>query len=151
MLAVKLHRKERPWLGAGSYLVPIFNWEVGELYVRKWIKVLNRSNQGRPNHHIRYMTQVRIPDDMPVCIREFTNQPHPSSNREFKPWCDIDEDLKKKIVDWDNPNIDQVLWFSRLQPAEEEPETRCPEIILGAPLASKHILWTKDLFLFYRD
>jgi hypothetical protein len=87
MLAVKLHRDETPWFGTSSYLVPIFNWEVGFVQVKTWIKILNNRNRERPNHYIRYMTQVRIPDDLTVRLHgDFAEQ---AFDVDYKPWNKI--------------------------------------------------------------
>lgn len=143
MLAVKLHRKERPWLGRGSYLVPIFNWDIGYVQVRKWIRVLNNENRNCPNHHIRYMTQVRIPGEHVVALHEdWIENIFP---RDYKRWKDISQAKKQQIANrWENPGTFEKGWLDGL---------RCPwpEIILADPLPAKHTLWTKDLYLLYRD
>lgn len=94
MLAVKLHKIRKPYLGNGSYVVPLFNWKSGESLVRLWSRVLNRSNRGMPNDKVRFMTLVRIPDDLPVSLhndwinKTFEFLPwkeHPRENHEI-PW-----------------------------------------------------------------
>jgi hypothetical protein len=146
MLAVKLHRDETPWLGTGSYLVPIFNWEVGFVQVKTWIKILNNRNRGRPNHYIRYMTQVRIPDDLTVRLHgDFAEQ---ALDVDYKPWEEISQAKKQQIADfWEAPGTYDMnkgpFW-------DGQPHCPCPELILGEPLPEDYILWTKDLFLLYR-
>lgn len=149
MLAVKLHRKERPWLGTGSHLVPIFNWDVGYVHVKKWIKLLNNQNRGRPNHYIRYMTQVRIPDNLGVGL--FRDWFHSYAPKAFKRWENIDQEKKQEIAEyWDNPPGTFDFDHHRFS-KDGGPDYPFPEIVLGEPLPEDRILWTKDLFLLYKE
>jgi len=148
MLAVKLHRDEEPWLGTGSYLVPIFNWEVGFVQVKNWIKILNNSNRGRPNHYIRYMTQVRIPDDL--AVRLHADWAEHLFEKEYKSWKDISQAKKQQIADfWDESGTFDMRRGPFFR--DGQPHCPCPELVLGEPLPDDYILWTKDLFLLYKD
>jgi hypothetical protein len=82
MLAIKLHKKTKPYLGKDSYVVPLFNWKSGESLVRSWLRVLTRYNRGMPNDKVRFMTLVRIPDDLPISLHDdWINKTF-----EFLPW-----------------------------------------------------------------
>ena len=68
MFAVKLHKKKKPWLGRGSYLIPIITWETTKIQIRNWIRILNTANRNNPNNLIRYITLVKIPDSHEVAL-----------------------------------------------------------------------------------
>ena len=65
MLAVKLHREKKPWLGKGSYLIPIVSWGTGRGQILNWINILNREKKYKP---VRFITLVKIPDSHPVAL-----------------------------------------------------------------------------------
>jgi hypothetical protein len=140
MLAVKLHRNPKPWLGKESFLIPIVDWKSGRHHVRTWL---------RWEHRDRYLTLVRIPDDHPVSIR-FT---YGASNfikavawpTEFKPLREWPQDYVKAIS----------LWWDAYRPhSSGEVEigglvVEEPRLFLGRKLPDASILWTKDYRLLY--
>jgi len=151
MLAVKLHKKKKPWLGKGSYLVPISNWSAGKSHVSFWINTLNYTNRGRPNDAIRYITLVKIPNEHPVFIA------HEAYIKryvkvEFKPLNEIDDKIKQSLdlaklkhkgaVDTGYSIIENVNPGGLI--------ADLPEMILGEALPSSCIKWTKDLKLLYK-
>lgn len=197
MLAVKLHKKPKPYLGEGSYVVPLFDWKGGESLVRSWTRTLNQSNRGMPNDKIRYMTLVRIPDDLPVSLHDdwinktFEFVPwkeHPPENREIawkaakqKPdasWFGhfnrtfpagnglvwMFDEIRQRVVRVQDPKQRKQLcvrWPGYSEPVGEDlaytvlgkrsyfkgVSAGMPEMILGAPLPSSNLLWTKDIRL----
>jgi hypothetical protein len=67
MLCVKLHKTPIPWLGKGSYVIPIGDWRTGDWHVRQWIRTMTTSRRvSYRTNKVNYITLVRIPDDTPV-------------------------------------------------------------------------------------
>lgn len=133
MLAVKLHKHKKPWLGKGSHLIPILNWKTGKVHITRWINLLDYHNDSNPNNRIRYITLVKIPDDHPVFLAEDWSDKIVYSlfgGIEFKPLSSISQEIKKFIME----ETDLV-----------------PEIILGKPLPQSCIKWTKNIQLLYRS
>jgi len=128
MLAVKLHKRKRPGLKKGSYLIPILTWESGKRVVKNWINILDYHNQRRRNNRIRYITLVKIPDNHPVYLASDWDQKY-FEPVEFRPLASIGTSAKAQVMDSD--------WM--------------PEMILGEPLPSACVKWTKDIRLLYRS
>jgi hypothetical protein len=127
MLAVKLHKHKRPYLGKGSYLIPILDWGKNKLFINDWIRILRTMRSG--NNKINYITLVKIPDDHPVFLAEDWIKKL-FWGIEFKPLREIERETKENIKDtpcWADP----------------------PELILGKPLPKSCIKWTKDIRLLY--
>ena len=143
MLAVKLHRQKKPWLGKGSYLIPIISWETGKVQILRWINLLNRQNRTRPNYLIRFITLVKIPDDHPVVLYEDWVESRLRRQWrvgfEFKHLREESSELKKHLKDW-----------SDRDPDLPGPDLETPELILGKTLPLSCIKWTKDMRLLYR-
>ena len=57
MLAIKLHKGPKPWLGKGSFLIPIIDWKSGRVQIRTWLRWGKRT---------RFLSLVRIPEDHPI-------------------------------------------------------------------------------------
>lgn len=140
MLAVKLHKRKQPWLGKGSFLVPVLDWTTARRLVRRWIKLLNTTNRTRPNNLIRYITLVTIPDDHPVALHRNCSETrecfwmhgkHPADLA--IPLRDVDPHIKQKIIR-----------------SEFVHRWRSPEVILGAPLPKSCVKWSKDVRLLYQ-
>ena len=132
MLAVKLHKHKKPWLGKYSHLVPILSWNTGKTYITRWIYVLNHQNRTRPNNRIRYITLVKIPDDHPVILAKYwylTDLYAP-----FEPLSSVWQELKK------------VLFREYLH---DGGIFELPQLILGKPLPPSCIKWTKRIQLLY--
>jgi hypothetical protein len=145
MLAVKLHRTRRPWLGRGSHLVPILKWSTGRVRVRNWIRTLESGWRGGPNHTIGYLTLVRIPEQHPVALeqdwidkyfQEHRGLLGPGDERGhvvLPALRDIPASVKQELLEW----------------SDGGPRHPLPEFILGAPLPASQILWTKSRWLLY--
>ena len=142
MLAVKLHKGKKPWLGKGSHLIPIVSWELDKIRIKSWLHILNEDvkkgwmpkTKARYRYPIRYITLVKIPDEHPVCLflswleRQFLGM-----EIKFTPLRDIPEERKKALMERD----------------KEGPSHWQPEMILGAPLPESCIVWTKDIRLLF--
>jgi hypothetical protein len=150
MLAIKLHKNKKPWLGKSSFLIPIVSWNTGKIHIKNWIKLL----QERPtfygkkliqNNRINYITLVKIPEDHPVSI--------------------FHTPTSKMGVNLKNPDFPQLksqgkyfedgYWWDdnrqRLKLSfEDGPADTWPEMILGKKLPDSCIKWTKDIRLLYK-
>ena len=170
MIAVKLHKKRKPWLGRGSYLIPIFNWTYGKTYIRNWLRTLEESKGRRKEY--KYITLVKIPDktflyihddwcsylkylwelykygSLPaVQISGGSDMKVDIVNREF----DLNEFWKVNKEAWKPLKEHQKKykdWFSGISGGTWE--ITHPEIILGENLPDSCIKWTKDLRLLYK-
>jgi hypothetical protein len=141
LLAVKLHKRKRPWLGFESYLLPVARWDIADRHIRSWMHTLTRGRGAKnpwwPNDQIHYLTLVKVPDDHPVKIYVSWGARYLQQDEDpFRPLREWDPEVKEAIGSWD--------------PENGEPYCFEPEMILGAPLAPKHILWTKDIRLLRR-
>ncbi len=152
MIAVKLHKRKRPNLHKGSFLVPVRTWHSGRKHVGNWIRLLNRCNRGNPNDCIRYITLVKIPDGHPVFIGlDWVDKPFFSS--EFIELEKIDAARKARLdlVPCEKERL-QALQAQRsiaLDAIPGSPIAECPELILGKALPARFIKWTKDVRLLY--
>jgi hypothetical protein len=149
MLAVKLHKNPRPWLGQGSNLVPIASWDTGRVHLRQWVRALTTTGARKSNNKINHLTLVRLPDDFPVALRMF----YGNSNfirqvvlLDPMPWCDVPPEAKQALRDW---------WDGWGRP--ETKHHQCggvmadePRIVLGRRLPDSAILWTKDARLLWQ-
>lgn len=145
MLAVKLHKKKQPYLGAHSFLIPILSWETGKVYIKNWIKTLNTANQNRPNNEINYITLIRIADKHPVSLFDDWCHAWPD---EWSAWKDIPDPDKQAIMQW----REEGVWKSRAGKTEKDGfDMSCeyPEIIIAEKIPNSCILWTKDIRLLY--
>ena len=142
MLAVKLHKDKKPWLGKGSYLIPIVSWELDRIRVKSWLHILDADakrgwvpkTKTRYRYPIRYITLVKIPDDHPVCLYlSWLERQLLGREMEFKPLRDIPRERKEKL-----------LKSNSWGPSHYE-----PELILGAPLPESCIIWKKDIRLLF--
>lgn len=148
MLAVKLHKRKKPNLERGSHLVPLVGWDAGKIQVKRWLHILNWYNQGRPNNAIRYITLVHIPDQHPVFLG--LHWEAKDFGVEFKPWCQWEQELKQMLKLAKKGQ--KALYFYDSEARELPvgyPIAKTPELILGARLPKKCILWTKDVRLLY--
>ena len=109
MLALKFHKKPKPYLGKGSYLVPVFHWQRGETLFRNWRYVLSRFNRGMPNDKVHYVTLVRLPDRLPVSLN-------------FD-WTDRDPNC----VPWGEKPQDDFLWVPSVESfvRSTDPDDEC--------------------------
>jgi len=136
MLAVKLHQNRKPFLGKGSYLIPITTWKVAQDQIRRWLPVLNEFRGKR-----RYITLVKIPDDHPVIL-----DPDWIGGGNWPPMKlkDIPKELKDEIMVWyDYLNQEPGAYYLGAK-------STYAQLILGSPLSKKYVKWTKDLRLLYR-
>lgn len=138
MQAIKLHQKSIPYLGADSYLVPVFDWRTSKMIVRRWISHLER-NGGAKNKHAQYITLVKIPDRHPVSL-SLSPSIKGFSPQKYAPWSSIDLEDKKQACQWIETLINSG---SRLE------RYNLPELVLGSSLRHNHIKWTKRTRLLY--
>jgi len=146
LLAVKLHRQKKPWLGRGSYLIPIASWETGRIQIRNWIKILNQSGKraaSRFSKPVKFITLVKIPDSHPIALYsdwiESKLRRKYQMGFEFKPLHEESSELKKKLREWSDFDLDLP-----------GPDLESPELILGETLPQSCIKWTKDIHLLYQ-
>jgi len=136
VLAVKLHENKIPFLGKGSYLIPITTWKVAKDQIRRWLPVLTG-----PHCKRRYITLVKIPGDHPVRLDpDWIGGGNPTP----MPLKDIPKALKDEIMEWydclDEPRGAYYVGA----------RSSFAQLILGIPLPKKCAKWTKDLRLLYR-
>lgn len=142
MQAIKLHQKHTPYLGAESYLVPVFEWTTAKTIVRRWIGYLERDG-GKENKHAQYMTLVKIPDGHPVSLslspilKGLFFQAHTLT---YAPWASIDSKDKRHACQWMEHLVHDGADLERYN---------LPELVLGSTLVPKHIKWTKKTRLLY--
>lgn len=150
MLAVKLHKRKRPNLGRGSFLVPIRTWQSGRIQIRNWISVLNHSNRGGRNDCIRYITLVKIPDDHPVFIG-LDWSIKLIQDVAFTDLGEIDAAIKEKLDLVPSGETGPLFLqnYIVLKPVPGAPMAELPELILGKCLPGRFIKWTKDVLLLY--
>ena len=135
LLAVKLHKKAKPFLGKGSFLVPVLCWEKAHRDVRNWISMLNHHNRFRPNNKILFVTLVRIKDNFPCTL----NDDWIVQDDDYVTWKQVPAKMKEEQVHWLNDNERQVAATGSF-----------PQLILGSTVPSACILWTKDARLLFR-
>jgi hypothetical protein len=157
VLAIKLHKTKKPWLGRGSYLVPVTDWRTGRVHIKHWIRLLNRFNAGSTNDAIRFITLVRIPDSHPVllfadCFEKYAMAwmgcrvvPEPLSAQMML--------VQRLLMLWPADRIDEapspalLRSFSFRQVGEAR--RMSPELILAKRLPPSATLWTKRVQLLY--
>lgn len=136
MLAVKLHESKNPFVGKGSYLIPITTWKVAKSQIRNWLPLLNVPGQKR-----QYITLVKIPNNHPAILDpDWIGGGNPTP----MPLKDIPKSLKDEIMEWydslDEPSGAYYLGA----------KSAYAQLILGVPLPKKCVKWTKDIRLLYR-
>ncbi len=137
MQAIKLHKRKQPFLGKGSYLVPITTWRVAMRQIRNWLPVLAEKTQGWDDDR-HYITLVKIPDDHPVILEPDWSG---GGNRSPLPVREISKEIKDKIAAWlDDSSAHGFVG----------PKASLPQVILGARLPKSCVKWTKDRRLLYR-
>ena len=149
MLAVKLHKNKKPFLGRGSFVIPISTWASGRIQVKNWISVLNRHNRGR-NDAIRYATLVNIPKKHPVFMGVDWVVKH-IRKVEFKALSEIDAEIKRALdlqKEGEDPDF-VAQGFVYPDVMVGSPKAELPELILGLPLPKRCIKWSKDIQLLY--
>lgn len=137
MLAVKLHERKKPFLGNGSYLIPVTTWRVAEDQIRRWLPLLEEKRSGFPGKR-RYITLVKIPEQHPIKLEPDWIG---GGNPRFMPLKDIPKDIKDEIAEWYDNTEESYYVGARSSFAQ---------LILGAPLPRSCIKWTKDLRLLLR-
>ncbi len=171
MLAVKLHKKPKPWLGTGSHLVPIVNWKIGKVQIRNWIAELTQNRLTPwPNNSIRYLTLVQVPDDHLVrrhYLRSYIKLKSPNGefmlvNSSWDSWPGDNSYLplheiemswigswRDAIRSYHHSGIRSSRKIKGLLPDGGGPRVGYPELILGSTLPPKFIKWTKDIDVLY--
>lgn len=139
MLAVKMHKRRRPWLGVGSFVVPVISWATAKRQISYWSYELTRGkgakNPSWTNDQINYLTLVRIPDAHPVKLYRCWSERVFDPQHEFIALRDLDPSLRHEIGAWDDMH---------------GPACSCPELILGMALPRSALIWTKDIRLLYK-
>lgn len=164
MLAVKLHKKENPWLGSGSHLVPIVRWDAGKLQIKRWHYLLTATKTTPwPNNQIHFLTMVKIPDHWPVRFSfDYSARSdslrlvhfRPNEVRELKDWP---QEVKLALQEWWDaydvlPVRQQAGEWKIVVPGGFQTGglMSCqPELILGRKLPDRCVKWTKDIRLLY--
>ncbi len=149
MLAVKLHKDRRPWLGAGSHLVPIAEWRVASLHIKRWISTLNRHNGSRPNSTINWISLVRVPDSTRVVLSPHWSDTmfgETSPSRLCDHWMTRERVLKywERHADDTAPTPEYIRKIWSDQWGEGSHDVCEPELILLQPVGVAHVLWIKD-------
>jgi hypothetical protein len=137
MHAIKLHENPKPFLGKGSYLVPITTWKAAREQIRRWLPQLTDVKAGFTSKR-SYITLVKIPDEHPVIL----DPDICTGNETPMPLRDIPKTIKDEIMTWlDN------------EPGNDYPGgvlSDSAQLILGVALPRGCVKWTKDLRLLYR-
>jgi len=151
VLAVKLHKRKTPYLGRGSFLVPIRTWLSGKIHVKNWICLLERFNQGRPNNAVRYISLVKIPDSHPVFLG-LDWSVKMIQGVEFTELAQIDDAIKQALdlAPFTRKSRFTAPKFVVHNLVPGRPIVEYPELILGCALPASFIKWTKDVRLLYR-
>ncbi len=141
MLAVKLHKKPKPWLGKGSYLLPITTWPAARVQVQNWIKRLP---------YIRFISLIKVPDEWPIAIlgwiRIYSDKPPYKPIDDFKPVRAWPVGEKRERGEWGDASVDEMT----KQAVPGDLKHPYAEMTLGAALPTSCIKWTKDVRVLYR-
>ena len=137
MLAVKLHFKRRPFLGRGSFLVPITTWKVASHQIGTWLNLLTSCEGGTGRRS--YITLVKIPDEHWVHVGIDwlgfdTEKPMPLK--------DIPQWIKDELMRWVDHRDEQNNWVGS--------KWNYAQIRLADPLPRRCVKWTKDIRLLHR-
>lgn len=140
MLAIKLHRTPKPFLGKGSYLIPVTTWQTARSQIRNWLRVLANPKDGCRNTR-SYITLVKLPDNHPVILDpDWIGGGNPVA----LPLKRIPRSLKDEIIAWyDYMGQEPGSYYLGAKSAYAQ-------LILGAPLPRVCVKWTKDIRLLYR-
>ena len=135
MLAIKLHKKPKPFLGQGSYLVTVPFLEKAHRDVRNWIAMLNHHNRFFPNNKILYVTLVRITDVFHARLTVTGLSTMRTMSLAASPRRH-EEGTKVHWIEGSNWDPAAIGSFAQL--------------ILGATIPSRSVLWTKNARLLFR-
>lgn len=140
MLAVKLHSKKTVNLGAGTFLIPILRWDSGQVFIRRWIKRLNKTTNPKITQ-VRFATLVTIPDDHPVALY-LTAVGKNLTEHNFRPLKAVSHEERESLLEW----------YERFANAPQHADSlNQPELVLGEPLPSRYVKWTKRTQLLYES
>ncbi|MEZ5277402.1 MAG: hypothetical protein R3F07_13565 [Opitutaceae bacterium] len=141
MLAVKLHRTRCISLGRGARLVPVVSWDAAHLHIGSFVQA--------GGSRARYASLVRIPADLPVrfCFwyGESNQWKRLYLDEGYVPLGDRPNEVKRAVAAFWDARQSSAGRFETGGLLVEE-----PVLVLGAPLGSGQILWTKDLRLLHR-
>lgn len=141
MLAIKLHRTKKPWLGKGAYLLPIGNWAVGRTHIFRWRHMMDHYASRWPCHNPRYISLVKIPDNHPVSFHRDWGWGEPNYPKQ----CPL-----KKVPIEDRKALNKLQFYEEYCGDEKKRlRMELPDMVLGAPLPDKCVKWTKDIRLLY--
>lgn len=144
MLILKFHKKSKPFLGKGSFVVPVFEWKAADELLKLWHKTLDHCNRGAPNDKVRFATLARLPDSLPVSLHFDWSDRHLT----FLPWKDHpldDVDIVREQLSQREERRQRLAMWGPDEDEEEEndipegwkeaynPETREFEIVPDIP------------------
>jgi len=160
MKAIKLHKARHPFLGAGSYLIPVGrDWNATWTQVNHWVRAFEYAARGTKlpqAGRINWVTLVRIPNGHPIfaaadyidtiLLGAAEGDVHSSPEAIATVFRQLD-----RVERWDDREEKLIRGVWKI-PKGAKP-TRVsfdlaavlPEIVLGAPIGRKQVLWTKDL------
>ena len=95
MLAVFLHPKLHPPLGAGSVVLPIVSPQM--IHNPIILKMLSKSS-GIKREQIRFITLVKLPDDLPVAVVESADYSNKTLN--YFPISRLPEEVRIALRLW---------------------------------------------------
>ena len=140
MMIVKLHKSPKPYLGKGSYVVPIFSWHTNQHLVNQWKHILDWYNQESPNNKVHFMTLAHLPDELPVSLHFDWIDRHLT----FVPWKD--HPLHDIAMMQNDVAHDRLILFGKKHYYRGE-DLCAPEMVLGGAIPPQRICWTKDIRL----
>lgn len=136
MQVIKFHAQKKLVLSRNTYYIPIFTWEDGEVFMKRWYRHL------KSRQKIEYISLIKVPDDHPVFIA-MTPTAKTIAAPTFTPLCDIPEHGKALIADWYRRfAVDCNADFNT---------ANLPELIIGEPLPAASIKWTKRVKVLFQD
>ncbi len=149
MLAIKLHKEEKPWLGKNTCLIPVFSWEWAEGAVAHWaegIQNIHPSQKGKVN----YVSLVEIGPDHLVSVITAWRDPR-KAEQEFAPMNQWEEELRKIMQETMEHKLRIAPPIVNMGTLVQSDQYKCqmhvnlPKILLGKRLPKANILWTKAL------
>ena len=177
MIAVKLHKKPKPFLGKHSFLIPITNWKTGQIQIKHWLRLLEKTTNQKgqsiriSNTKINYITLVKIPPEHPVSIYKSFHH-RGKWPPDFVKLKDHDEYEINLLLEWNDSHKEERDLYPKITRKEildnkkfeltipsldvwiddegQGPAHFWPELVIGEKLPDSAIKWTKDIRLLYK-
>ncbi|WP_027185504.1 hypothetical protein [Desulfovibrio inopinatus] len=149
MLAIKLHKDAKPWLGKNTCLIPVFSWEWAEEAVAHWaegIQGIHPSQKGKVN----YVTLVEVGPDHPVSVITAWQDPR-KAEQEFQPMSQWEDELRTTMKETMEHKLRIAPPMVNVGTLVQSDQYRChmhvnlPKILLAKRLPKAKIVWTKAL------